>query len=414
MSSVYLSRQPIVNKEEKLEAYEIMYVDANKDTSIDRNSMSASVINSILNTFGTKEFLSEHMAFVKIDENFLMSDLIQTIPTDFFMLSLFDDIQMSEKVIERIEQLYDKGFSLGIDDSDLNEQNILKYKSVLDKLSYFKINIYANMGTQEKDLMIALHDYDIKIVATNIDDVFEYETAQKLECDWYQGYCFATPQILKNKKFDSAKFDVLKLYNMLIDDTNIDEITSAFEENHALTLQLLRFINSANFHFQKQISSVHQILTLLGRKPLSQWLMLVIYSKSLSKNDKVSPLMLMVKNRTELMQNIFKVIYPDAGSNSVGEAYLVGVLSLMDTVFGAEITDILKQIHISDKVKSALLYDEGTLGELYKVVRDIEEFNISSLVSFSDKYKLKEEKIQDIILKSIEDVNSFEDIMQAS
>ena len=415
MSSIYLARQPIVCLDEQLYAYEMLYLDANKESNIsDDRYASASVINAVLNTFGTQEFVGEHKAFIKVDEKFLMSDLIVTIPTHFFTLSLFDQIEMNERVVERIEQLHEKGFSIGINDTDLSIDNILKYKKILDKLSYFKINIYADMGLPEKDLIVELQDADVKVIATKIEDTFQYQISQDLECDLFQGYWFARPKVLESEKFDPAQFNVLKLYNMLMQDTNIDEITSEFERNHALSLHLLQFINSAAFHFRDRISSIHHILTLVGRRPLAQWLMLMIYSKSVSKNDKVSPLMLMVKNRTELMQNLLKSVKPDVKSNALGEAYLVGVLSLINAVFHTELSEILDNIHISDIVKKALLHDEGTLGILYKLVRDVEAFNISSIVDFSKKYNIKEEDIQELILKSIEDVNEFENSMKAS
>ena len=412
MSNIYLARQPIVALDENLYAYEILYLDSHKQTNItDDRFASASVINSVLNTFGTQEFVGQHKAFIKVDEKFLMSDLIMSIPVEFFTLSLFDKIDMGEKVIERIEQLHEKGFSIAINDTDLTMDNVVKYKIILDKIAYFKINIYADMGVDEKDMIVELQDYGLKVVATKIEDYYQYETAKDLDCDLFQGYWFSKPVILENKKFDPAQFNVLKLYNMLMQDTNIDEITSEFEKNHALSLKLLQFINSGAFHFRKRISSIHHILTLVGRKPMAQWLMLMIYSKSVSKDDKASPLMLMVKNRTELMQNILKALKPDVRSNALGEAYLVGVLSLMDAVFGVKLEEILENIHISEVAKKALLHDEGTLGMLYKLVRDIEEFNIQAIMEFTDKYKVAGDELQAIILKSIEEVNSFENAL---
>ena len=409
MSSVYLARQPIVCIEEKLEAYEILYLDAAKHSDVTKNRYaSASVINSVLNKFGAKDFLSEHKAFIKVDERFLMSDLITTIPHDLFTLSIFDDIEMTEKIVERIEKLHEIGFSLAINDTDLDEENLLRYRKVMDKISYFKINIYADMGLEDKDLIVELQDAGIQVVATKIEDEYQYQTSKDLECDLYQGYWFSKPQILENEKFDPTQFNVLKLYNMLLQDTSIDEITSEFERNHALSLQLIQFINSAHFSFRSRISSIHHILTLVGRKPLSQWLMLMIYSKSVSHTDRVSPLMLMVKNRTELMQNLLRVLKPDVKSNALGEAYLVGVLSLIGSVFHARLEDVLDSIHISELSRDALLHDKGTLGMLYKAVRDIEEFNVSEIVAFSKRYKVAEEAIQEVILKSIENVNNFE------
>ncbi|MCD4667293.1 MAG: HDOD domain-containing protein [Sulfurimonas sp.] len=413
MDSIYLARQPILDINKSLYAYEILYLDSTKQAHFtDDRYASASVINSILNTFGTKEFVSKHKSFVKVDEKFLLSDLVMTIPTEFFTLSLFDDIEMGERVVERIGQLYDKGFSLAINDTELTTQNILKYRVVLDKLTYFKINIYLDMGIENKDAVIELQDAGIKVVATKIEEEYQYQIAKDLECDLYQGYWFAKPKIIENEKFDPSQHNVLKLYNMLLDGTNIDEIASEFEKNHTLTLHLLQFINSGAFHFRNKISSIHHILTLVGRKPLSEWLMLMIYSKSISDSDKVSPLMLMVKNRTELMQEILKALKPDVKSNALGEAYLIGVLSLIDTVFGVKLEEILESIHISDVSKKALLNDEGTLGLIYKVIRDIEEFNVVEIDNFCKKYKLATDLLQDIIIKSMQEVNSFENALK--
>ena len=71
-------------------------------------------------------------------------------------------------------------------------------------------------------------------------------------------------------------------------------------------------------------------------------------------------------------------------------------------------------MHISDTVKRALLNDEGTLGMIYKTVRDIEEINIPEIVKFSKRYKVSEKKLQDIILFAIQDVNDFESLLKAS
>ena len=91
-----------------------------------------------------------------------------------------------------------------------------------------------------------------------------------MRCKLFQGYFFVKPKIFENQKYDPAQAKILKLYTLLIEDTNIDEITSEFEQNHAITVQLLQYINSGAFHFRTKISSIHHILTLVGRAPLAQ------------------------------------------------------------------------------------------------------------------------------------------------
>lgn len=416
MSNVYLGRQPILDLYGDLNSYEILYREGHEPKEGKSNRhVSASVINSVLNKFGTHAILGERKAFIKVDEKFLMNDLIFTIPNNFFIFSIIY-LDVDERVIERFEQLKEKGYELAINDIDINEDNLDKYVNVLDTLSYVKID-FDNSFTDDspiENIIKAFNNNNIKVVGTKIEDEEGYNLAKNLGCDLFQGYFFAKPKIFENATYDPAQANILKLYTLLMEDTNIDEITSEFEKNHAITVQLLQYINSGAFHFRNRISSIHHILILVGRKPLAQWLMLMIYSKSVSKPNSVSPLMLMIKHRTELMQSILKKITPDVGSNVLGQAYFVGVLSLIDTVFNEKLEKILSDIHVDDVVKDALLKDKGILGEIYALIRDIESFHTNGIADFVKKHKLPESMIDELSLESMQEVTAFENAVRAT
>ena len=408
MDNVYLARQPILDKESTIYAYEILYRDADKTSRVE-NDMTASafVLSNILNKFGTKSLLGEKKAFIKIDEKFLLNDIIFSVPKDLFVFSLFSQSVISEKMVEQIVKLHTNGYTLAINDTNLDMSFIEKFSDVLEYFSFVKINFDVFISEDIASLILQLKKTGTNVIATKIEDIQTYELAKKLGCDYYEGYYFSKPVILENAQYEPFQMNVLKLYNLLMQDVNIDEITTEFENNPEITVQLLQFINSAAFSFRKKISSIHHVLVLLGRIPLSQWLMLLIYSKSISKVQQHSPLMMMVLNRTFLMKNILKEIEPDVGSNMLGEAYLVGVLSLMDTLFGMQIEDILQRIDISDPVKDAILNDAGELGEIYAVVRATESFDVDEIIAFERRHTLKTGSIKNIVLKAIEYTNEF-------
>jgi len=407
MESVYLGREPVIDRENSLFAYEVLYKNTKKEDAFDTSYTSASVINTVLNKFGTQKIIGKRKAFVKIDEKFLMHDLIFSIPKEFFIYSLLD-MEMSQRVQQRIEQLYNKGYELSLDDTPLRKDVLLKYQTILKKLSYIRVTL-DDLGMSTVKLIEFLHKYNIKVVSVGIATSQEYKVAKELGCDLFQGYFFAEPKILENSKYEPAQANILQLYNLLLDDeTDIDTITKAFEDNHEITLQLLQFINSGAFHFRNRIASISHILSLVGRRPLSQWLMLMIYSKSVATNTIHSPLMLMVKNRTELMEKILKTVRPDASKEFLGEAYFVGVLSLIDTVFGVELEKILADMKVSMEVKEALLDHKGLLGEIYLLVRAIEVVDIDLMMAFEEKYNLQSNVIENIVLESMQGVNEFE------
>jgi len=409
LDHVYIGRQPILDQNSELCAYEILYRNSKKSATInDDRHASAAVINSVLNKFGTKTLLGNRRAFVKIDQKFLMHDLIFTIPKEFFVFSFFASIEMSEKVVERIEQLHKKGYILSVNDISLDEKTLLKYEKVLTFIDYVKINFNVDDVYNEKTICEGFKKHGITIIATKIEDEATYQHSRKYGCDWYQGYFFSKPQILENEKYEPRQMQILKLYNLLMQDVNIDEITNEFENNPEITVQLLQFINSGAFHFKKRISSIHHVLTLVGRISIAQWLMLMIYSKSVSKSSEQSPLMLMVKNRTEMMERVLKLLKPNVRSNALGEAYLVGVLSLIDNIFKVSLESILETINVSDKVKEALLEEKGALGHIYALVKYVENFNTSAIVKFEQRYKLEPGAINQIVLESMQEVHKFE------
>ncbi|MBN2815198.1 MAG: HDOD domain-containing protein [Campylobacterales bacterium] len=403
MENVRIGRQPILDSQETIVSYALMYREV-----LQNKYSSASLISNVLNKFGTETLLGDKRAFVTVEEKFLLHDLILTIPGEFFILSLASDVKLSERVIERVELLHKKGFLLSIEHLDFNLSVVEEYELILHCLSFVKIDIRKDMDASVTKIISDFKRSGITVVGDNIYDSVLFEKAKALGCDWFEGYFFAELKIVENAKYEASYMQVLKLYRLLMDDVNIDEITKEFENNHEITLQLLQFINSGAFHFRRKISSIHHVLVLVGRIPLAQWLMLMIYSKSITSKHQKTPLMLMVKNRTELMEGILKTLRPDVRSNMLGEAYFVGVLSLIDRVFSMQLKDVLKHIHISEEVEQALLKYEGIMGEILELIVEIEQFNTDAAIAFEKKHGLKQGQLNDIVLASIQNVQAFE------
>jgi len=408
MENIYLARQPIIDTNAVICAYEILFRDMNKESIItgDRYA-SAAVISNVLNKFGTKTLLEDKRGFVKIDEKFLLNDIIFSVPKEFFVFDLLESVPMNERVVERIQKLDKEGYVLGLNDTRLSQETFEKYAAVFSFLSFFKVDFDRGLEEATPSYVQELKKYGMQIIASKVEDHESYAIAKEIGADCFQGYFFAKPKILENAKYEAAQFDVLKLYNLLMQDSDIDEITAAFEKTPEITLQLLQFMNSGAFHFRNKISSIRHVITLMGRITLAKWLMLMIYSKSLSKNPNHEPLMLMVQNRIELMELIIKAVEPNVTKERLSEAYLVGVLSLIDTIFSMRLEDILERINISESVKTALLDYNNIFGEILSVILYIENSNFKGVADFERDNELPGGTIKQIVVQAIENVNKF-------
>jgi EAL and modified HD-GYP domain-containing signal transduction protein len=396
-----------------LDFYELPY--SQREHSNEENSfIFASVLSDALNKIGTKSILGEHKAFVKIDEKMLFSDKIFTVSNEFFIFSLNGDMEITTEVQKRVERLRARGYIFAIDGFVPSSDALMKHEEILNRAYFVKIKFDdMRSGGDVKNSIAELKDKNIIVVATDIFDKDRYDLAKELGCEEFQGYYFSKPKVFCDKEYKPPRLDILKLYSLLVENAELEVITEEFKKNNAITVLLLRYINSGAFHFKNRISSIHHILTLVGREPLVKWLMLVIYSIPKSSNTKVSPLMLMIKNRTEMMERILKAVVPDAGKSMLNQAYFVGVLSLMDAVFEESLEKILDEMNVYEVVRDALLHDGDILGEIYALVRDIEAFEPASMIEFEERHGLESGTLARIVIESMHEVSAFEAVIAA-
>ena len=407
-NNFYLARQPILDREQKNIGYELLYRDSaqSADYANERHATAALLVN-VLNQAGLKSVVGEYLAFVNIDDRFLRHEIIDTIPAKTFIYEITDSSQLDALTVERIEVLYNKGYEFCLDAS--THENIEKYSTVLPYLSYCKIDTFSFGFKHIEKYVETLHQHDIRAIATKVETESDFQIYKGLMFDAFQGYYFAEPKIIQDKKLDADQKSLFKLCNLLQGGGSIPEIVESFEKNPSLTLQLLRFMNSAAFSFKQSITSIGQIITLLGRNPLNQWLMLLLYSKSLSSDGGFdSPLIVLVKQRTNLLVSLTKMIKKDYTMKDQSEAYFVGILSLLDTLLHISLHEIFKVFSVDENIQNALFKRSGDLGELFSFVLAIENFDTEKIDMYIQKFALNKDEFAKLMLENIQVTVEFE------
>ncbi|MEA3374378.1 MAG: EAL domain-containing protein [Campylobacterota bacterium] len=408
MQSHYIGRQPIIDNQGSVLAYDLVYEDGEAGATSNR-ALASTLISTVLNTVGVKSVLGERMGFVRIDHKFLLSDLMLSAPKEFFVFSLLDTTIIDEKLVERMKELRGQGYWFALDDITRHTGPLQRFSPILPYLNFFKIDIRYFPEQYLAKLKKILSEFPLEVVITHVENDDQYAICRSLRFPYLEGYYFAEPNIIENKSFDPKTFVVIQLYNQLMsDESTLDQLVQTFETNHDLTIQLLQYINSKAFSLANNVSNVKQVLALLGRQPLAQWLMLLIYGKSISTSKYQEPLLLMVKNRTELMSGLLKLVRPGADKTMQGEAYFIGVMSLSSVVLGMPLRLILKEMHISDEVREALLEKAGLLGEMLSAVKAIEKFDTEVIDAYAAAHQLSRNAIQELMTRTMEIVTGFE------
>lgn len=407
MSDRYIGRQPIINAKAKIVAYDLLYRESGHN---DDNGLTAAVISNLLISMET--VLGKHIGFIRVNTEFLHYDVIDLLVQEKVVYSLFADAVIDEALADRMRFLRDQGYRFALNDCILTHESMNRFTLILPSLSYIKIDVtQSDLGLVGRNIPM-FHDAGIEVIGTKIETHDVYDLCRSMGMDYFQGYFISEPNIIKNTSFSPEQEGIFRLWNLLQTDTEMSELVDAFQNNHAISLKLLRFINSAAFSLKTPVASIAQVLLLMGRDPISRWIMLMMFSESHGGVEKRVPLLLMVVYRTELMSSLVQVINPNASKHELSMAYFTGMLSLIHLLFHMPQREVLEKLNISDEIKQALLEGKGFYGEMLDLVRSIELFDTEAIEEYLQTLGLKYAIIEPIITQVMDKVNRFEKAME--
>ena len=110
----------------------------------------------------------------------------------------------------------------------------------------------------------------------------------------------------------------------------------------------------------------------LGRRQLQRWLQIQIYAGADPQIQFGSPLLLLAATRGKLLELVARKLQP-TNRSMADVAFTVGILSLLDALFGQHMERILRQIVLSEEITEALLYRTGFYGDLLKLAEYLEK-----------------------------------------
>ena len=93
--NIYIAGQPILDADLNIMGYELLFRSIQEDGSIlpvikDNLFASSSVLVNTLNHIGMDNLVGRHKAFVNIDSEMLMDNMILTIPKERFIIEILN------------------------------------------------------------------------------------------------------------------------------------------------------------------------------------------------------------------------------------------------------------------------------------------------------------------------------------
>jgi EAL and modified HD-GYP domain-containing signal transduction protein len=367
----YLARQPILGRDQKLVAFELLFRAApeHEDAQLTDYAAATAAVISHASQLGMHQVVGEQVAFVNVDEVVLMSDFVRFLPPDKVILEILETVRPTPQLLGRIRELKELGFKFALDDVIGHSEQVRKLRNLVDVI---KVDLQGVGQDELAGLVRALRGPHQKLLAEKVETVEEFQLCLELGFEYFQGYYFARPAILSGKKITPSELVLLRLLDLIHSEADNELIEAAVKRDALLSLNLLRLVNGyLTGKGVPRIVSIAQALAQLGRSQLQRWVQILLYSGPEGNVELNSPLLQLATTRGRLLELMTLTLRPGdvAGANT---AFTVGIMSLMDALFDVPMRTILDKVDISWDVRAALLERGGDYGAMLSVAEALE------------------------------------------
>ncbi len=377
--SVYLGRQPIIDRTGALHAYELLFRDSpdNRARIFDDVQATAHVVARTVGEIGLTAVLGDHCGFVNMNRDLLFDDIVHIMPPDRFVLEILETVTFDAKLFKRCEQLRAVGFQFALDDVVALTEPLYE---ALPYVDYVKVDFLAADRAHIPELAATLKRHGKMLIAEKIETHQDFNEARKLGFDLFQGYFFARPQVLVTRRSNPSRTALLRLLGVLSGEPGIAELEAELKLNPNVVVQLLRLANSSAFKLARPVSTLREAIAATGTRQISRWTQLLLYADGRHLPWRSDPLVQLVGTRARFMELAARVLQP-SNEEFADAAFMTGIFSLVHVVVDlppAEIMDLLK---LSKEICSAIVDGSGPLGAILRISQAAERGDAPELDS---------------------------------
>jgi c-di-GMP-related signal transduction protein len=390
----FLARQPILTRDKKFFAYEILsrYGPENYFSAAPGSPVSEKAMDELF-LMGVRTITEGLPAFMNCTREFLVSDCLTLMPKEMVVGEILENVRPDGEVLAACHRLKDHGYRLALDDYyDLPET-----RPFLEFADFVKIDVLLTSFEEQARLVRVCHELKIPVLAEKVETDEQFRSCLKIGYDYFQGYFFCRPEMVRRRSVPANKTVYLELLRAAnAAEFDLRKISQIFRKDVSLSYRLLRYLNSAGFAFRTEIHSIPYALTLLGEHAMRKWISLVSVA---GLGDEVADgLLRLPLLRAMFCELIGKKIQMYQDTN---ELFLLGLLSVMDALLNMRMLDVLKEIPVDAEIKKALLGKPSRYRPIFEVVLDYESGTWEQLANSARRIGLHEEYLPDLYFQSV-------------
>lgn len=385
----YAARQPILDRNKELYAYELLFRDGleNAFPDIDGDEATSRMIEGSQFSFGLDDFLGDKPGFINFTLDTLTKKYPSMLPKEQVVVEILETVQPGKRLLAECQQLKSSGYTLALD--DYIHQPV--WRHFYPYIDIIKVDFRDTSTDIINEIKLAIVDFPhIKLLAEKVETNEEFQIALDLGFSYFQGYFFSKPEMMQSKALSPAQMTLAELlYETSKADIDLAKVTQVFERDVNLSYKLLRYSNSAVFKRRAEIETIKQALVVLGQAELKKFLSLLFTAQISS--DKPAELMRMSMTRARFAEGLAAI----HGKTDTSKAFLTGLMSLMDAILDEPIDVVMSKLPLAKEIKAALTEKSGVLAQYMELIHYYEAAQWKKANEVIESLQITKDKVPD-------------------
>ncbi|WP_340677915.1 HDOD domain-containing protein [Paraglaciecola sp.] len=394
--SFYAARQPILNRDKTLFAYELLFRQSleNIFPQINDNEATAKLIAGLQFNLGLETLTEGTLAFINFTHDSLLDGYPLLLPKEQIVVEILETAKPGKKLLQACIELKEKGYMLALDDYEHDPM----WKHFFPYIDIIKIDYQLSSEEQIQQIVKETKDFPhIKLLAEKIETYAEFNHALEIGCEYFQGYFFSKPEVIKSIAFKPSQLSVINLMAEVYKaEPSIPKITATFEGDVELSFKMLRYAQSPFFKRAKQIETIKQAIVMFGLTELKRFISLLFTAQF--SQEKPQELTLMALTRARFCENMMAM---NTKSSEPSSAFLIGLLSLLDAMVDADIVELMDKLPISDEMKSTLIRRQGESANYLQLCELLEQAQWQDADSLCERYSYSVERSLELFQQAV-------------
>lgn len=337
MPDIYIARQPLVNRQNKLIAIRLKL--------LAENGLNADEKLASLQQHAEAWPQGEKLVFVSTGTCDVSAQVFERAFPENAVIEILGRSFESAEAPALVEALKECGTSICLDVDESAKTALLSGA----KFRFIGFDASRIVVDRLKVLVAQTQSFGIP-VAFNVETSGVFDQVSSVGISAAATWFFKKLTQPAVKALAPGQAQIIRLINLVRNNAEVREIEAALKQDVALSYKLLRYINSAGFGLSCEIQSFKHAVTILGYEKLNKWLSLLLATAS--KDPMAPALMHTALTRARFME----LLAHDLVSKSeYDNLFITGAFSMLEPLLGVSMETILESMTLPEAIVDALL-----------------------------------------------------------